>query len=121
MPFRATEAEVKKIIDTTLTEEEITPFLTASSILIDDVLSGAQYSDDLMKQIEIWLAAHFVAVRDPRISREKFGDLDVQFHGKTDLGLNSTPYGQQAMILDYKGRLAEIGNNKGPAEVKTII
>jgi hypothetical protein len=120
MANRATEAEVKEILDTNLEETEITPFLNAANTVVTDVLMDEEYSDDLLKTIETWLAAHFVAIRDPRISKEKVGDGDATYHGKSGLGLNHTPYGQQVMLMDHHGKLAEITSSKGPAEVKVI-
>jgi hypothetical protein len=120
MATRATEAEVKEIIDTELTADEVAPFLKAANIFITEVLSGEGYGDDLMKSIEMWLAAHFVAVRDPRASKEKLGDADVTYDGKTALGLDGTRYGQQAMLLDYHGKLAAISSAKGQAEMRVI-
>ena len=118
---RVTEAEVKKILSTTLTNEGITPFLTAANVLITDVLTDEDYGNLLMKEIEKWLTAHFVAIRDPQIAKEKIGDVDATYQGKTGLGLNHTSYGQQVMVLEHHGKLAEIAQSKGPAEVKTII
>ena len=117
---RATEAEVKEIIDTELTDEQVTPFLRAANLLVTEVLSDEGYGTSLLAEIERWLAAHFVAIRDPRISKEKIGDADATYQGKTGLGLNHTSYGQQVMILDVHGKLAEIAESKGPAEVKAI-
>lgn len=117
---RATEAEVKEIIDTTLTDEQVKPFLTAANLLVTDVLSKEGYGDAILKEIERWLAAHFVAIRDPQMAKEKIGDVNATYHGKSGLGLNHTPYGQQVMILDHHGKLAEISSSKGPAEVKVI-
>jgi hypothetical protein len=117
---RTTEADVKKIIDTELTIEEVTPFLETANVMITQNLSDEGYSDELMKQIETWLAAHFVAIRDPRVSREKFGDGDQTFHGKSGMGLAHTPYGQQVMMLDSHGILATVSNTKGPADMRTL-
>jgi len=117
---KATEAEVKEILQTTLTDEEITPFLAAADALVTDVLADEGYADSLLKEIKRWLTAHFVAIRDPQVSKEKIGDVDATYQGKTSLGLNHTSYGQQVMVLDHHGKLAEIAQSKGPAEVKTI-
>lgn len=117
---RVTEGEVKQIINTELTEEEITPFLRSANLLVTKLLSEEGYGSDLLEDIEKWLAAHFVAIRDPQVSKEKIGDVDATYQGKTGLGLNHTSYGQQVMILDIHGKLAQISESKGPAEVKAI-
>lgn len=118
---RATESEVKQIIDTALEDEKITPFLTAADIMVTNVLSNENYSSETLKEIVRWLAAHFVAIQDPQIAQEKIGDVNLILQGKTGLGLNHTSYGQQAMILDYHGKLAAIQSSKGPAEFKAIV
>ena len=117
---RATNAEVKELIDTDLTEEQINPFLEDANLLVSAVCGSEGYSNDLMKRIECWLAAHFVAIRDPRIAKEKIGDADATYQGKTGLGLQHTSYGQQVMILDHHGKLAEVSEARKPAELKVI-
>lgn len=118
---RATEGDVKQIIDTDLTSDQINPFLTAADVLVTAVLSGENYGNEVLKEIVRWLAAHFVAIRDPQIAQEKIGDVNAVYQGKTGLGLNHTSFGQQVMILDYHGKLAAISSSKGPAEVKAIL
>lgn len=120
MANRATEAEVKEIIDTDLTTEQVAPFLITANVMVTSVLSDEGYGDSLMKEIEQWLAAHFVAIRDPRIAKEKIDDADATYQGKFGEGLRHTSYGQQVLILDFHGRLAEIASSKGPIEVKVI-
>lgn len=120
MAARATEPMVKEIIDTDLTNEEITPFLAAANTMVTDLLLSESYGVTTLKEIERWLAAHFVAVRDPQITQEKTADAQATYEGKTGMGLNSTRYGQQAMLLDHHGILARVASGKRPAEVKTI-
>ena len=120
MANRATEAEVKEIIDTALTAEQVAPFLATANVLVTSVLSDEGYDGSLMKEIERWLAAHFVAIRDPRIAKEKVDDADATYQGKFGENLRHTSYGQQVLVLDFHGRLAEIASSKGSIEVRTI-
>lgn len=120
--MRTTEAEVKQIIDTALTEDEISPFLATANSLVSLVVSNEGYADSHLEKIERWLAAHFVAVRDPRIMSQKIDDADAVYtafsmHG---LGLQLTTYGQQVLLLDFHGKFAAIQNAKRPAEVRVI-
>lgn len=117
---RTTNDEVKKIIDTDLTAEEVNPFLNAADVLVADLLSDEGYGNDLLQQIVKWLAAHFVAIRDPRVAKEKFGDADATYQGKTGMGLQHTSYGQQVMILDHHGVFAEVSSAKVSASLKVI-
>lgn len=119
MSQRVTGEMVKEIIDTTLTADEIHPFIQAATLIVDQ-LTELSYTEDLQREIERWLSAHFVAIRDARTTSVGFGDATASFEGKTGMGLEHTRYGQQAMILDFKGRLAQIMARRRPAEVKTI-
>ena len=121
MANRATEAEVLAILDTTLEEEDVTPFLDAANMIVSGKSTGVEYSAADLKLIETWLAAHLACTKDPQIAKEKIGEGNWTYDGKTGMGLKSTRYGQQVSMLDYKSTLAELDGSKGPAEVKTII
>lgn len=116
----ATEAEVKTIIDTDLTEEQVAPFLTTASVLVTDVLSGEGYGSDLLREIEMWLTAHLISARDPRVAKEKIGEAEATYQGKFGEGLKSTAYGQQVLLLEYNGKFATLVNSRGRAAVETI-
>lgn len=120
MGYRSSVADVRAIIDTALEDRDIMSFLSTANALVDEVVTNEGYSDVLLQKIETWLAAHFVAIRDPRIAREKVGEATVEYHGKTDMGLRHTPYGQQVLMLDHHGKFAEITDGKGYASVETI-
>jgi len=55
--------------------------------------------------------AHFIATsREPQTQSESVGgEASVTYRGKTDMGLNATLYGQQALALDCSGLLAKAG------------
>ena len=119
---RITAAEVKAIIDTTLTEDQIAPFITAANLTVTDILGGSTVlSANQLKEIERWLSAHFVAIRDPRISRERTEEAEATYHGKSDMGLDHTPYGQQAKMLDTTGALTNLGKRKASMETLDFI
>jgi hypothetical protein len=60
-------------------------------------------------------------VLDPQLAKEKAGEGSWEFDGKTGMGLDSTRYGQQVRMIDYKGALAEIDKPQGDAEIKAIL
>lgn len=107
---RVNGAEVKQIIETDLTAAEIDPFITVANILVDQItgLSAAT-----LKEIERWLAAHYVAIRDPRQTKEVIGDAEDTYAVKVGFGLDGTTYGQQAKALDTTGTLVSMGKKKG--------
>lgn len=105
--------DVKLIIDTSLTDAQITPFLAMATTLVTDKLASQTcLSDDAKDQIEALLAAHFLSMRDQRVSSEKVGDASFTYQGQTGMGLKSTFYGQQAIALDCSGVLEGLGKVK---------
>ncbi len=118
---RATEAEVKAIIDTELTEEQVSPYLRTAAVYLDDVLANEGYGEAMLTEIETWYAAHLVAIRDPRVKSESEGDKSTSYHGSSGMGLEHTPYGQQVLRLEHKGILATIDKGQGDAEVRALV
>lgn len=107
---RTTDADVASIIEV---DADVAPtlasFIRPASMLVDEVCAPVEtYSEERLKEIETWLAAHFYAQRDPRAQREDVASIGVTFQSKVDLGLNNTHYGQMAMSLDTNGGLAAL-------------
>lgn len=113
--MRVGELEVRAIIDTTATID-VTPFIEAASILVDQVntcalargvtLSGAQ-----LKKIEAYLAAHLYAFRDPQYQSKSTERASATFYGQTGMALDFTPWGQMAKVLDTSGCLAAMASS----------
>ena len=117
----ATEQDVKSIIDTLLDADEISPFLQTAANVVTAQLSGEGLSEDQLRDIEMWLGAHFVAIRDPRLTAQTYGDAQDQFETATvATGLASTRYGQTAISLDPSGKLAAIASRKGKPKLAFI-
>ncbi|NLN25339.1 MAG: hypothetical protein GX163_06770 [Bacteroidetes bacterium] len=114
MAVRVTDAEVKEIIDTEITT---TAFITVANLMVNRYLVDKISDNDLLKEIERWLAAHLVAVRDPRQKSVSIGSASTTFHGNSGLGLDFTPYGQQVKLLDYTGELSKGGLKRATFEV----
>lgn len=94
---------------------DVMPFIEAANELVTEVCPAASdvgdeagYTDTRLELIERWLAAHFYAIRDPRMTNVAPTGLSVGYQGRTDMGFNHTSYGQQALRLDTKGGLAAI-------------
>lgn len=96
------------------------PFINAANELVTeacapltvtDPVTGTvslAYSDVRLAMIETWLAAHFYAMRDPRMTSVAPTGLSVSYENRVDLGFNLSRYGQQAMRLDTRGGLAAL-------------
>jgi len=109
---RTTTTEVKEIIDTTLTD--LTAFITAANLVVSKVYADDDVMTDVeLKEVERWLAAHYVAIRDP-VARAEQADKASATYAWGDLGkgLEFTPYGQMALTLDLTGKLQQIGKRK---------
>lgn len=115
---RVTAAEVNAIIDTKLEQSEITPFITAANLMVTNKLTG-QYDTATLKEIERWLAAHLLAIRDPRVKSKSQGDEGVTYHLTSTVGegLAATPFGQQVQLLDH---LQKLSRKSGSVDVEAF-
>jgi hypothetical protein len=113
MALRCSPTEVKELLDTTLTETQVLPFLLAASLLLDTHLINAGLSVALMRELERWLAAHFVCIRDPLFMQASTDGQSMTFQrGPAKDGLKATSYGQQVLLLDPTGILALVTSTK---------
>ena len=119
MTVRTSQAEVEKIID--VDDEGLTdfdPFITAANSLVTEVCVPKGYTEARLTLIETWLAAHFVAVRNPRTASEGAGGVSTSFEGQTGFGFAGTKYGQMAMRLDTLGGLAALDQQAQKGAIK---
>lgn len=120
-PTRASQDDIRNIMETDLSVS-LTPFITVANTLVTKVASCATDRNDpltanQLRDIEIYLSAHLYTFRDQQYASKKTGDAAATFQGKTDMGLDSSFYGQMAKILDTsgcldmleKGTVAQIG------------
>ena len=113
---RVTEAEVRQIISTDL--DPIDNFINTANIIVNANLaenSSCALSEDELKQIELYLSAHLIALTDGtarQSTSEKLGDASVSYGGSLGEGLNYTQYGQTVKMLDRCGVLASLGKRQ---------
>lgn len=114
---RTTKAYIATIIELDVSivpnDAAMEPFITVANELVTEVCTGdsgpaTAYTDARLELIERWLAAHFYAIRDPRVANESAGGVSASYESRVDLGLNLTRYGQMAMMLDTNGGLAKL-------------
>lgn len=107
---RTTQAAVEAIIE--VDEDavaDLTPFIDAANELVTEICAPvATYTAARLELIERWLAAHFYAVRDPRVASEGVKGVTASYQHRVGLHLAVTTYGQQAMLLDTNGGLAAL-------------
>lgn len=111
---------VKEIFDTDLTDAQMNAFINTANNLVTEELGNAGLSADRLTEIEKYLSAHFAALRDPRFAQEAIGDYRYQVQGKTEIGLDSTYYGQQAKLLDSSGILSTLNMTRRQAVLEVL-
>jgi len=111
---RAIDEEVKEIIDT---DVDTTPFIKVANLLVNSHVTCTD-DEEILTEIERWLAAHFVGIRDKEVKSYSIGDIKQSFAVNTGANLNATEYGQQAILLDPCNELEKL--NKKQASVGVI-
>lgn len=105
---RITVNDLVEIFDTILTESQLSAFINSAHYVIQANLTSSGLSNDVLTEIHKYLAAHFASLRDQRLESERVADVSYKYQGKTDMGLESTFYGQTALMLDTSGKLANL-------------
>lgn len=101
---RTTDAKVRDIIEVDPSITNLAPFITAAHGMVEEHCKGI--SELAAEDVETWLAAHLITIRDNRASSEQAKGVGQSFQFKIDLGLSCSMYGQTAMALDPTGMLA---------------
>jgi len=111
---RTTATEVKKIIETDMSDPEIQSYIDSATAFIDAAPIATTLGSTLLEQIEKWLTAHLMAAsREQMVKQGKGGPSSATFYGYGEgKGLEHTPYGQQAISLDPTGALKRISEGK---------
>ena len=109
---RIGELDVRAIVSTN-SEISINPFIGVASRLtdyVDSCDSDSVLSVLTLKDIELFLAAHFYSLRDQLYSSKKTEDASAEFQtGVKGTGsLDTTDYGRNAMLIDVTGCLAKL-------------
>jgi len=104
--YRVTTEDVKNIMDEDIVDFDLFPFIHTANIMITDMLSGTDLSDNMLIEIERYLTAHLACLRLPRIMEEEISDGSAKYMRKVmGGGLLSTDYGQIVTQLDTTGTL----------------
>jgi hypothetical protein len=115
---RVTSGEVQAILlENYDGSSSLVPFITAANLTVTQVSTTASsksitLSDDTLKEIERWLAAHLYVMSDQVLEREVVGRSGGSFQGKTGMNLDASKFGQMAKMLDPSGILATMGKGK---------
>ena len=120
MAARVNSTQVKAIIDTSV--DDVSDWINTANVIVEAHLLGTGQSDAVLSKVELYLAAHFVALTEERgglirSSAEEAAETYADIYGK---GFQSTRYGQQAISIDASGKLAALGVANLKAQIRVV-
>lgn len=102
-----TEDQVTRIIlFDTARIPEVQPFIDDAVIMLTNII-GTALDTATFDLVTRYMAAHLIAISDPRVNMEKVKSLQVRYDTKLDKGLGITHFGTMAMMLDSSGKLSQ--------------
>jgi hypothetical protein len=110
---KPTAADVRAIIATALTDQQIGALIDDAALLAEKCIEAL--SAERQKAILKWLTAHLIASTGPGgvKTSSKLGDAQDSFaRASLGTGLAGTTYGQQVLALDPNGCLVNVGKVK---------
>lgn len=122
---RVTATEVRVILppSTALTDPQIEAAIAGATCVVDQAEAGcsSHLSADCLKQVELYLSAHFAAVTENTLTMSSEKDActgsSATYGFQFGEGVKGTPFGQMANTLSG-GCLAE--QDKQPARIFAI-
>jgi len=123
---RVSALEVKEIVNTEVCDDTLVGnFIDTAHTYVETHLVGTecQNSEAILKKIEMYLAAHFLSITDEggTLKYTKLGDAAEAYDtGNFGEGLNSTRYGQTAIMLDACGILAGLATTNKKAQFRVV-
>lgn len=116
---RTDATTVKSIMQTALTDAQLTLIINQANRIVTDELADQSLSAQRMTDIETWLTAHLIAMgKERQPQSEKVGDIWLTYKNQTKEQLMSTTFGQMVLMLDTSGKLARI--SKGEVRIRAI-
>lgn len=85
-------------------------FIETATIFVDANLLDQGLTTDQLAQIELYLAGHFamVTATEGPLAAQTLGEGSERYHNIYAAGLKATRFGQQAILLDTSGVLANL-------------
>lgn len=111
MTARVTPTEVRTLTGEPVSTAMDLPILLATT-LVDEQLMGQGMSDATLKNLELLLAGHFalITVENGPLAKKAIDVATEGYHNVYKAGFLSTRFGQQAVVLDTTGKLAEMSD-----------
>jgi len=120
---RVTAGAVKEVVPTKIADSVVlTNFIDTANLFVDTHLASAGHTDAILAKIELYLAAHYVALTEEQggLTRSKLGDADESFANIYGQGLKATRFGQQALAIDTTGILNSVAATQLKAEFRVV-
>jgi hypothetical protein len=117
---RVSNSEVEAIVDT---KRDVTPFVENANLVVNENLANKGLTDDRLKLVELYLAAHFVAVTEERgaLTEVEGSNQRETYEIEVQTGFGMTRYGQQAMALDTTQTLSNLSKNAGKRSARFTV
>ena len=111
---RVTSGEVETLLQNDFESGDVlTPYITTANRITSKVSAadtGSLLDSDDLKDIELYLAAHYYTFQNHQLKSEKTGDASGEYAGEYGLGLDGSKYGQAAKSFDLTGYLNRMSN-----------
>ena len=118
MAARVEADDVRLIFNTELSNAQLDVFIISAHLMVEEKITKPTATEELKKELERWLAAHFAASADPLHTSMSLGDeFSETIQGRFGMYLESTSYGQRAVTLDTTGSLAGTSRKKAIIDV----
>jgi hypothetical protein len=114
MAQRVDPEDVRALLNVKSTVD-LQPFIDQATAVTDKVSSNDSsgvMNSALLKEVERNLAAHYYCLKDPGYHARTTEGASGTFYGKTDMGLDYTPFGQTAQEMDLTGFLSSLGKGR---------
>lgn len=91
------------------TSEDLTVFVDQGIFITDELLVNAGHSQGRLNLIATYLSAHFytLAAEKGALASTEIGEAKDRFHNTYNKGFGMTRFGQQAIVFDSSGILAQ--------------
>lgn len=127
MANRVTQEDVLAVMDSTLTGEQVLPYINSANVWTTSMAEIIPLDEEEAKdasilfEIERWMSAHMISMTKERVSKEEGASgAYIKYAGDWGQGLKQTPYGQMVINYDSTGTLASLANGKSSASTYAV-
>lgn len=121
MPL-VTAEDVAAVYETDRDHTAIAPFIAIAAAFTDQHLAGKGLTDATLKEIQRYLAGHFLFVSDTGV-HESLAIEDVRERftkSEKSPGLFDSRWGRTAVMIDPSGTLSELARPRPTAELRLL-